>query len=128
MEILTEQDHLNQIVRLVGPDALPDAQRLILLTSDLLTAGFLQQNALDEIDTYASPQKQIRMLDLILRFHTKAQSIVKRGAVIQTLQQLPVLHELLTMKNRISNDDLSRFDQLSLELDQQLAALEEKYL
>src|SRR5690606_6635328 len=99
MKILTEQDHLNQIVRLVGPDALPDEQRLILLTADLLTTGFLQQNALDEIDTYSSPQKQIRMLAIILHFHEQAEKIIKRGAIIEGFYNLPVIHSLLTMKN-----------------------------
>jgi V/A-type H+-transporting ATPase subunit A len=128
MKILTEQDHLNQIVRLVGPDALPDEQRLILLTADLLTTGFLQQNALDEIDTYSSPQKQIRMLAIILHFHEQAEKIIKRGAIIEGFYNLPVIHSLLTMKNEISNDQLGKFDILFTELDEQLALLEEKYL
>lgn len=128
MEILTEQDHLNQIVRLVGPDALPDEQRLVLLTAELLTVGFLQQNALDDIDTYSSPQKQIRMLDIILRFNEQAEKIVKRGAIIQSFYELPIIHSLLTMKNQIQNDQLDKFENLISELDHQLAVLEEKYL
>lgn len=128
MELLTEQDHLNQIVRLVGPDALPDGQRLILLTTDLLTTGFLQQNALDEVDTYSSPQKQIRMLDIILRFYEGAERIIKRGAVIQAFYELPIVHSLLTMKNQIHNNQIDKFDSLITDLDQQLAALEEKYV
>jgi len=128
MELLTEQDHLNQIVRLVGPDALPDGQRLILLTADLLTTGFLQQNALDEVDTYSSPQKQIRMLDIILRFYEGAERIIKRGAVIQAFYELPIVHSLLTMKNQIHNDQIEKFDSLITDLDQQLAAIEEKYV
>ena len=128
MELLTEQDHLNQIVRLVGPDALPDGQRLILLTADLLTTGFLQQNALDEVDTYSSPQKQIRMLDIILRFYEGAERIIKRGAVIQAFYELPIVHSLLTMKNQIHNDQIEKFDSLITDLDHQLAALEEKYV
>jgi V/A-type H+-transporting ATPase subunit A len=128
MEILTEQDHLNQIVRLVGPDVLPDGQRLILLTADLLTTGFLQQSALDDIDTYSSPQKQIRMLDVILRFYELAGKIIKRGAVIQAFYDLPVIHSLLTMKNQIHNDQIEKFDSLIAEMDDQLATVEEKYV
>jgi len=128
MEILTEEDHLNQIVRLVGPDVLPDEQRLILLTAELLTTGFLQQNALDEIDTYSSPQKQIRMLDIILRFHEQAEKIIKRGAVIQAFNDLPIIHSLLTMKNQIHNDQIEKFDSLILDLNHQLASVEEKYV
>lgn len=128
MEILTEEDHLNQIVRLVGPDVLPDGQRLILLTAELLTTGFLQQNALDEIDTYSSPQKQIRMLNTILHFYEQAEKIIKRGAVIQAFNDLPIIHSLLTMKNQIHNDQIEKFDSLILEMDHQLASVEEKYV
>ena len=72
MDILNKEDHLSQIVKLVGPDALPDEQRLTLETDRLLREGFLQQNAMDDIDAYSTVQKQMRMLDLILYFHGRA--------------------------------------------------------
>ncbi len=72
MEILSEESRLSQIVKLVGPDALPDEQRLILETARLLREGFLQQNAMDAVDAYSTIQKQIRMLELILHFHERA--------------------------------------------------------
>ena len=53
MEILSEESRLSQIVKLVGPDALPDEQRLMLETARLLREGFLQQNALDDVDAYS---------------------------------------------------------------------------
>ncbi len=127
MELLTEEDHLNQIVRLVGPDALPDEQRLVLETAHLLTTGFLQQNALDAIDTYAFPEKQITMLSLILRFHERAEGIVKRGAVISDIQKLPIIHDLLRMKADVPNDDLQQLAVLRNELEDQLDKLEARY-
>ena len=87
MEMLSEESRLSQIVKLVGPDALPDEQRLILETARLLREGFLQQNAMDAVDAYSTVQKQIRMLDLILHFHERAQRIVKRGAPISVHPQ-----------------------------------------
>jgi V/A-type H+-transporting ATPase subunit A len=127
MALLTEEDHLNQIVHLVGPDALPDEQRLILTTSRLLREGFLQQNALDPIDTYSSPEKQIKMLSLILRFHDRASRIVKKGAVIADIEDLPIIHTLLVMKNEIPNDQMYRFQEIAQSLETQLDALEVKY-
>ena len=82
MEILSEENRLSQIVKLVGPDTLPDEQRLILETARLLREGFLQQNSFDKVDAYSTVQKQIRMLGLILYFHERALRIIKRGAPI----------------------------------------------
>ena len=62
MRILQAEDELKNIVKLVGPEALPDKQRLILETARIIRIAFLQQNALDPVDTYCSPQKQFKML------------------------------------------------------------------
>lgn len=127
MEILNEADHLNQIVRLVGSDALPDEQRLVLETAHLLTEGFLQQNALDDVDTYALPSKQIAMLGLILRFHERGAAIIKKGAVIGAIQALPIVHTLLRMKSDIPNDKVAQMDNIKQALDTQMDTLEMKY-
>ncbi len=82
MSLLAEESRLTQIVKLVGPDALPDEQRLILETSRLLREGFLQQNAMDPIDAYSTIQKQMTMLKLILQFHHRALPVIKHGATI----------------------------------------------
>lgn len=127
MEILNEESHLDQIVKLVGPDTLPDDQRIILETSRLLREGFLQQNALDPIDTYATPQKQIKMLALILRFHQRALKAIRTGAVITDIQTLPIINTLIRMKNSIPNDNLGEMDKVQLLLDQQMDELESSY-
>src|SRR5208337_1377890 len=61
-EILQKEDQLQRIVRLIGPDALPDSERLYLEVARLIKLGFLQQGAFDEIDTYSSPEKQLKIL------------------------------------------------------------------
>jgi len=127
MEILNEEGHLDQIVKLVGPDALPDDQRVTLETARLLREGFLQQNALDEVDTYSTPQKQITMLDLILHFHERAMRVVKLGAIIRTIQELPVMNTLVRMKSTITNNNLDRLTQIRTQLDQQFDGLESQY-
>jgi V/A-type H+-transporting ATPase subunit A len=127
MEILNEESHLEQIVKLVGPDALPDEQRVTLETSRLLREGFLQQNALDDIDTYATPRKQLKMLSLILHFHERAMGVVRRGAVISSIQALAVVNTLIRMKAVISNDQLDKLDEIGIQLDQQMDELEALY-
>src|SRR5512135_2519320 len=79
MEILSEEDRLSQIVKLVGPDTLPDEQRLILETARIIREGFLQQNSYDPVDAFSTVEKQIRMLDLILYFHERAHRIIRHG-------------------------------------------------
>ena len=126
MDILNEESRLEQVVKLVGPDALPDEQRLILETSRLLREGFLQQNALDEIDTYSSVQKQIKMLDLILYFHERASQLIQRGTLILSIQALPVLNTLIRMKTLFNNDQLEKLAEIRKDLDQQMDQLQQE--
>ncbi|MFN2111420.1 MAG: V-type ATP synthase subunit A, partial [Anaerolineae bacterium] len=127
MEILSKESHLQQIVKLVGPDALPDEQRLTLETATLLREGFLQQDALDEIDSYATIKKQVRMLDLFLHFHERAEAIIQLGASIMVIQDLPVLESLMRMKTQVPNDDLDKLDDIRDQIDAQMDELETKY-
>ena len=127
MGILSEESRLGQIVKLVGPDALPDEQRLVLETARLLREGFLQQNALDDVDAYSTIQKQIRMLDLILHFHHRALVIVKRGATIAVIHKLPVVDTLIRMKGEVTNDELDKLSSITKEIDEQMDQLETEY-
>jgi V/A-type H+-transporting ATPase subunit A len=106
---------------------LPDEQRLTLETARLLREGFLQQNALDEVDAYSTIQKQTRMLSLILHFHTRAQRIIKRGAPIPVIHDLPVVNRLVRMKTLVSNDKLDGLDDIRKEMDEQMDQLETEY-
>jgi V/A-type H+-transporting ATPase subunit A len=127
MEILNEESHLAQIVKLVGPDALPDEQRLILETARLLREGFLQQSALDEVDAYTTVEKQVQMLELILHFHRRAQSIVRRGVPIIVVRDLPIVTSLIRMKMQVTDDHLEKLDELRGALDEQMDQLETEY-
>jgi len=127
MELLSEESRLSQIVKLVGPDALPDEQRLVLETSRLLREGFLQQNAMDTIDAYSTVQKQIGMLALMLYFHDRAHDIIKMGATISVIHKLPVVDTLIRMKTQIPNDKLSMIDEIHEAIDAQMTQLEADY-
>jgi V/A-type H+-transporting ATPase subunit A len=127
MELLSEESRLSQIVKLVGPDALPDEQRLVLETARLLREGFLQQNAMDTIDAYSTVQKQIGMLALMLYFHDRAHNIIKMGATISVIHKLPVVDTLIRMKTQIPNDKLSMIDEIHEAIDAQMTQLEADY-
>jgi V/A-type H+-transporting ATPase subunit A len=124
LEILQEESRLSRIVKLVGPDALPDEQRLILETARLLREGFLQQSALDDVDSYSTIQKQIRMLNLIMHFHRRARSVIKHGVTSTTIHELPVVNTLVRMKSQVPNEQLDRLDLIKKEIDEQMDRLE----
>jgi V/A-type H+-transporting ATPase subunit A len=111
----------------VGPDALPDEQRLIMETARLLREGFLQQNAMDAVDAFSTVEKQMRMLEMILYFHERALRIVKHGAPISVIHQLPAVDTLIRMKMLVPNDELTRMDDLKKTVDEQMSRLDQEY-
>jgi len=127
MELLSEENRLSQIVKLVGPDALPYAERMVLETSRLLREGILQQNATDPVDAYSPVEKQIRMLELVLYFHERGMNIIKRGAPISMIHDLPVVDMLIRMKSNVPNDELNKFDDVQKAIDDQMSQLDAEY-
>jgi V/A-type H+-transporting ATPase subunit A len=127
MELLSEENRLSQIVKLVGPDALPYAERMILETSRLIREGILQQNATDPVDSYSPIEKQIRMLELVLYFHERGMNIIRRGAPINLIHDLPVVDQMIRMKSNISNDELQKFDEVQKAIDEQMSQLDAEY-
>ena len=127
MELLSEENRLSQIVKLVGPDALPYAERMILETSRLIREAILQQNATDPVDAYSPIEKQIRMLEIVLNFHERGMSIIKRGAPINLIHDLPVVDQIIRMKSNVPNDDLSKFDEIEKAIDEQMSQLDAEY-
>jgi V/A-type H+/Na+-transporting ATPase subunit A len=127
LALLQREDQLQRIVRLIGADALPDDQRLILETAWLLREGFLQQDAADEIDTYSTVEKQIRMLALILNFHTRALRVVGRGCPIFVIRELPVVDQIVRIKQTVPNRELLTIEAAQEALDAQMHELEQRY-
>ncbi|MCW3998691.1 MAG: V-type ATP synthase subunit A [Candidatus Bathyarchaeota archaeon] len=124
MRILQAEDELKNIVKLVGPEALPDKQRLVLETARILRIAMLQQNALDPIDTYCSPQKQFMMLKIIVDFHRLAEDVVTKGAPIFKVTELPVMDEIMRMKSSIPNDKVGALDDLEKRMHENFEVLE----
>ena len=98
MVLLQKESELEEIVQLVGPDALPDSEQVVLETTRMLREDFLQQNAYDDVDTYCSPAKQAGMLATILKFHEAASAAVERGADVKEIAALTVKEDIARMK------------------------------
>ncbi|GAA0719512.1 V-type ATP synthase subunit A [Clostridium malenominatum] len=127
LKILFEENKLQEIVKLVGEDVLPDDQRLILEAAKILKVGFLQQNAYHDIDTYVPLEKQYKMLKTIELFYDKAYECVKMGVPISKIRQGEIFGEMIKMKYNISNDDLSGFKNIEEKISSYYEELMKKY-
>ena len=127
MELLSEESRLQQIVKLVGPDALPFAERMVLETTRLIREGILQQNATDAVDAYSSVEKQIRLLELVLYFHERGMNIIRRGAPISLIHDLPIVDTIIRAKSSVTNEELGKLDDIRKQLDEQMGQLDAEY-
>jgi V/A-type H+-transporting ATPase subunit A len=98
MALLQKESELQEIVQLVGPDALPDRERITLETTRMIREDFLQQNAYHEVDTYCAPKKQYEMLKTIISYHENAEAALDRGAASADIITIPVKDDIGRMK------------------------------
>ena len=98
MGLLEQESQLQEVVRLVGIDALSRDERMVMETAKSLREDFLHQNAFHEIDTYASMDKQFKMLKTIVRFHHLGLDALHKGAPMNQLFNLPVREQIARMR------------------------------
>ena len=122
MSLLQEESKLDEIVRLVGLDALSSKEQLVLDTTKSIREDFLHQNAFDEIDTYTSMKKQYLMLKSIILFHKKAMVAVEKGVELNKITSLPV-KEKIGRSKMIIEKELSKFDDILKEVEDSLTSL-----
>lgn len=123
MELLQREVRLQQIVKLVGPDALPDSQNFILEVCGLFKTGFLQQNAFDEIDRYSTVAKQIRMLQLILSYWHLGSEAIAKGVTMVKLRRMKVVQEIARMRFTVENDSVEDLDRIAVRLERSMSQL-----
>ncbi|MCW9059173.1 MAG: V-type ATP synthase subunit A [Gammaproteobacteria bacterium] len=124
LEILEEQERLERMARIVGKDSLPPRQQCVLLCGDLINQAFLRQSSFSAIDRYASPARQMAMMNLIARFVDQALQLVEQGADLNALAELPVLRRLQRMGEEIAEQALDEFQVLARQLETELGQLE----
>ena len=111
IEILQQDEKLQRIVKLLGSEALPEDQKLTYFMGDLIKEFFLQQNAFDHIDMYASPQKQIRMAESLHSLYSWwKRCSEQKGIPIKHLTEQSVVQELLFSRLGVSNSETEWFD------------------
>ena len=117
------QLELDEIVKLVGMDALSPADRLIIEAARSIREDFLQQNAMDEEDAYCPLEKQFELLDLILAFYRKGSEAVSKGADIEKIATLPVREKIGRAKMIPVSEYKEEYEQIKTELSHELDAL-----
>ena len=125
MRLLQEESELEEIVRLVGIDALSYKDRLTLEATRSIREDYLHQNAFHEVDTYSSPAKQAMLLKLILAYYEKSLEGLSKDAPFSKLSTLPVREDIGRYKYVPEEECPARFQELMERLDKEVRALTE---
>lgn len=122
-KLLQLETNLDEIVKLVGMDALSASDRLVLEVARSIREDFLQQDAMDPDDCYCPLDKQAALMELILSYYHKGQDALDKGADIEKLATLPVRERIGRAKAVPYENYKQEFKDTSTELDEQLSAL-----
>lgn len=112
MTLLQEESNLQEIVRLVGIDALSEKDRLKLEVAKSIREDYLMQNAFHDIDTYASLSKQYKMLKLVLSFGEEANRALKAGVYLKKIIGMEEIKDKIARAKYISEDEISKIDDI----------------
>ena len=122
MRILQEEAQLDEIVRLVGMDALSPSNRLTMETAKSIREDYLHQNAFHEVDTYTSLEKQQNMMRLILEFDRLASDALDQNVDIEDILELPVREQIGRAKY-IPEKDMNKFEEILIEIKKEMSEL-----
>ncbi len=122
MALLQKDAELQEIVQLVGPDALPEREQVVLLVAKMVKEDFLQQNAFSDVDAWASFRKQYLMLKAIMTFYDKAVEFVEKGGRLKDVMQLPVRVRIGKMKD-VTEEQLDVLERLIEDIDKEFGGL-----
>jgi len=121
--LLQREADLLEIVRLLGPEALPDEEKLVLDVARMIREGFLQQSAYDEVDAYCPPRKQVMLLNLFVKFHRLAEEALRRGVALKEIRSMTIIPRLIRAKYEVPNDRLELIEQLERSMEEAFAGL-----
>ncbi len=124
MSILQKETELQEIVQLVGPDALPESEKVILEVARMLREDFLQQFAFDEVDAYCPPKKQYWLLKTVLAFFDAATAALNRGVSLRQILDLPLRDEIAGLKTTPHEEAMDRMQVLVGSIAEEIAGIE----
>lgn len=107
MSLLQKDKELEDIVQLVGPEALPESEKIILESARMLKEDFLQQNAFSDVDSYSTIQKQWLMLKIIIDFYHKMRDLYNQGVKLPEMMNLPIIDKIARLKY-IPNENVEK--------------------
>ncbi|MDR0405349.1 MAG: V-type ATP synthase subunit A [Clostridiales bacterium] len=117
IRILQEEAGLNEIVKLIGSDVLPDDQKLVLEIAKTIRTGFLQQNAYHADDTYVPIKKQFLMMEIILYLNDKLKEITAKSIPISQVMKTGIFEEIVALKYNVGNEEFAKFDGYKAKID-----------
>ena len=117
LSLLSQENRLNEIVKLIGSDVLPDDQKLVLEIARIIRLGFLQQNAFHPEDTYVPMDKQYRMMTTILYLYEKCKKLVAMNMPMSFIREDSIFEKLVSIKYDVANKDLYKFDEYKKMID-----------
>ncbi|HHF55998.1 MAG TPA: ATP synthase subunit A [Thermoplasmatales archaeon] len=123
MALLQKEDELQEIIRLVGPDALPPLDRVVLEGARIIREDFLQQNAYHEIDTYCPYKKQYEMLRIMLKFYHLMREAVEKGVDFEKLKNLKAKEAIARMATTPNDEYEERFKQIEKQMEEEIKRL-----
>jgi len=123
LTLLQREDRLQQIVKLVGPDVLPDTQRLILFVAEIIKDGFLAQSAFDDNDMYCTPQRQVALLRMILTIYRKGKDLIQKGVSLARIREMACISQVLRAKTALGNTELDKLAELEQTVQEELEGL-----
>ncbi|HEB13049.1 MAG TPA: V-type ATP synthase subunit A [Actinobacteria bacterium] len=124
MSILQRESELQEIVQLIGPDALPESERALLEVARMLREDFLQQFAFDEVDAFCPLDKQLEMLNTILTFHKSTDEAIRRGVTLSQITALPLKASISRMKSIANDEAVAELKDLSRQIEKNIAEIE----
>lgn len=110
LNILTQESQLNEIVKLIGSDVLPDDQKLVLEIARVIRLGFVQQNAYHPSDTYVPLEKQLKMMETILYLYDKSKQLIGMNMPMSVLKAEDIFEKVISIKYDVANDELYKFN------------------
>ena len=124
MRLLQKEEELQKIVQLVGPDALPDSERLVLDVTKMLREDFLQQNAYHDVDAFCPVDKQVMMLEIILKFNEMAKKAMEKQVKIEAISKMKIKDEIARMKEHANKTFEQHSDSLMKKMQSEFESLE----
>ncbi len=122
LRILQQESELEEIVRLVGPEALPDGDKLLMTIARMIREDFLAQSAYHPIDTYCVPARAHRMLKAIIRYYELAQESLSTGTDVNELRSSPIITRISRLKDIPNEEFEDRVNTLLSDMESDLVA------